>query len=149
VGFNMLASWGTKAPESLDNVERRIERHLATLLAQHGKPRTPSVRVIQAPVFHGYSISVWAEFEENPGPRALEQGLASALVDVRGPDLDPPNIVGYAGQSGIAVGAIARDPNDARACWFWVVGDNLRIMAENAVAVARTLAGQTGTVRPQ
>lgn len=149
VGFNLLASYGTGAPEPLDGVERRIERHLATLLAQHGLARTPSVRVIQAPVFHGYSVSVWAEFEENPGPRAIEQGLASALVDVRGPDLDPPNIVGVAGQSGVAVGAIARDPNEARACWFWLVGDNLRIMAENAVAVARSLAGHTGTARPQ
>ena len=149
LAFNLLASYGSEAPEPLESVEGRIERHLAALLSVHGQVRAPSVRVIQAPVFHGYSISLWAQFEENPGREALEQGLALAPIDVRGPDLDPPNIVGMAGQSGIAVGAIARDRNDARACWFWVVGDNLRIMAENAVAVARQLAGQAGTARTQ
>jgi len=45
--------------------------------------------------------------------------------------------VSHAGQSGIAVGAIAEDRNNPDACWFWVVADNLRLAAENAVAVAR------------
>ncbi len=54
-----------------------------------------------------------------------------------------------AGQSGIAVGAIASDPNDARASWFWLVADNLRILAENGAAVARSMIGQTGVARPQ
>ena len=39
----------------------------------------------------------------------------------------------------IAVGAIAPDRNNAEACWFWFVADNLRLAAENAVAVARQL----------
>jgi hypothetical protein len=33
--------------------------------------------------------------------------------------------------------------------WFWVVADNIRIMAENAVAAARPLAGHHGTAKPQ
>lgn len=149
VGFNLLARYGAEAPESLESIETRIERHLATLLSLHGHIPLPSIRLIQAPVFHGHSFSVWAEFDQNPGTEALEQALASVQVDVRGADLDPPNVVGVAGQSGIAVGAIATDRNDARASWFWIAADNLRIMAENAVAVARPLAGQTGTARPQ
>jgi aspartate-semialdehyde dehydrogenase len=149
VGFNMLAGYGSEAPESLESIERRIERHLATLLSLHGPVPMPSVRLIQAPVFHGYSASLWVEFEQNPGREALERELASGQIDVRGPGLEPPNIVGMAGQSGIAVGAISPDRNEPRACWFWVVSDNLRIMAENAVAVARSLLGQAGTARPQ
>jgi aspartate-semialdehyde dehydrogenase len=47
--------------------------------------------------------------------------------------------VGHAGQSGIAVGGIAADRNDPEACWFWLVADNLRLMAENAVAAAKEL----------
>jgi aspartate-semialdehyde dehydrogenase len=42
-----------------------------------------------------------------------------------------------AGQSGISAGAIAVDANNPRACWFWVVADNLKLAAENAIAVAR------------
>lgn len=149
IGFNMLARYGAEAPESLETVEVRIERHLATLLSLHERVEMPSLRVIQAPVFHGYSVSIWAEFEENPGVAELESRLASVNVDVRNEDLDPPNIVGIAGQSGIAVGAIAADRNNPRACWFWVVGDNIRIMADNAVAVARSLIGHGAAGRPQ
>ncbi len=143
--FNLLARYGADAPLSLEAVETRIERHLATLLALNGSIPMPSIRLIQAPVFHGYSVSVWVEFEANPGAKALEAALASAHVDVRGLDVEAPNIVGMAGQSGIAVGAIAADRNDARAVWFWVAADNIRIAAENAVAVALPLASVAGT----
>jgi len=95
----------------------------------------PSLRMIQAPVFHGHSVSVWVEFERNPGAAALAQRLTDAGFDVR-PD-DPPANAGIAGQSGLSVGAIEVDRNHPRACWFWLVADNLRLAAENAVAVAK------------
>ncbi len=149
VGFNLLASYGEEAPESLPQIEERLERHLATLLSLHGQIAMPSLRLVQAPVFHGHSFSIWVEFEKNPGVAALEGALHSARIDVRGADLGPPNNVGMAGQSGVGVGAIATDRNDPRAAWFWAAADNIRIMAENAVAVARSLVSQPGTARPQ
>jgi aspartate-semialdehyde dehydrogenase len=149
VAFNLLASYGSQALESIENVERRIERHLGALLSLHGGIPMPSLRLVQAPVFHGYSISLWVEFEENPGRDVLEQALQAAPVDVHGADLEPPNIVGMAGQSGVAVGAISSDRSQPRASWFWVVVDNFRITAENGAAVARTMIGRTGASRPQ
>jgi len=53
--------------------------------------------------------------------------------------LEPPSNAGSAGQGGIAVGSIAPDPNHPSAFWFWVVADNFRLMAENGVAVVRSL----------
>ena len=138
----MLAKYGQEAPVALDESELRIERHLATLLGLPGDGEgapMPSLRLIQAPVFHGYSFSAWVEFEENPGVEALENGLAIPPVDVRPGELDPPNNVGQAGQSGISIGAIAPDRNQPEACWFWLTADNLRLAAENAVMVARQL----------
>ena len=41
-------------------------------------------------------------------------------------ELEPPNNVGIAGQSGIAVGAIAPDRNSGNAFWIWAAVDNLR-----------------------
>ncbi|HTX34817.1 MAG TPA: Asd/ArgC dimerization domain-containing protein [Bryobacteraceae bacterium] len=140
--FNLLARYGEEAPTPLEETELRIERHLATLLALPGDGEgalMPSLRVLQAPVFHGYSFSAWVEFEGNPGLEAIESGLVAAHIEVRGGEFEPPNNVGHAGQSGIAVGAIAEDRNDPDACWFWVVCDNLRLAAENAVRVAREL----------
>jgi aspartate-semialdehyde dehydrogenase len=147
--FNLLARYGEEAPVPLESVELRIERHLATLLALHGDLVMPSLRLIQAPVFHGHSISLWAEFDEAPRVAALEKGLAGAQIDVRTADVTAPSIVGVAGQSGITVGVITADRNLPRAAWFWMVADNIRIMAENAVAVARPLAGQKGAARLQ
>ncbi len=63
----------------------------------------------------------------------------SDKIEVRGEEFEPPNNVGQAGQGGIAVGAIVPDRNHADACWFWLVADNLRLAAENAVMVARQL----------
>jgi len=140
LSFNMLAQYGEDAPVTLDSAELRIERHLATLISRGAGPQAglapmPSLRLIQAPVFHGYSLSLWMEFEENPGVEALESELADDRIDVRRSDLEPPTAVGIAGQDGVAVGAIAMDRNDPQACWCWLAADNLRLAAENAVAV--------------
>ena len=135
LAFNMLARYGEEALEPLESIEQRVEKHLASLLdAWPGVPM-PSVRLIQAPVFHGHSISAWVEFEDNPGADALAKALAQAGLDVR--QDEPPSNVGMAGQSGLSIGAIIVDHNQPRACWFWLVSDNLRLAAENAVAVAQ------------
>jgi len=135
LSFNLLARYGEEAMEPLEGVEQRIERHLASLLAAYPAIPMPSLRLIQAPVFHGHSFSVWVEFEENPGAKSLARALADEGLDVR--DDDPPNNVSIAGQSGLSVGAIASDPNQTRAAWIWMVADNLRLASENALAVAR------------
>jgi aspartate-semialdehyde dehydrogenase len=143
LAFNLLAQYGEEAPEALGLIEQRLERHLASLLAaypsaalgDHRAIPMPSLRLIQGPVFHGHSFSLWIEFEENPGVKALAGALAGAGIDVRGDE--PPSNAGIAGQSGLSVGAIALDRNHPRACWMWMVADNLRLAAENAIAVAK------------
>jgi aspartate-semialdehyde dehydrogenase len=135
VAFNMLARYGEEALEPLESIEQRIEKHLASLLTAWPSVPMPSLRVIQAPVFHGHSISAWVEFEDNPGSAALTKALADSGLDVRVDE--PPSNVGMAGQSGLSVGAIAVDHNQPRASWFWLASDNLRLSAENAVAVAK------------
>ena len=139
LAFNMLSCYGEEAPVALEDAELRIERHLATLLAALGGAPIPSLRLIQAPVFHGYSISIWVEFEASTGVSAIEAALAGDPVDLRGDDTEPPDVVGMAGQGGLAIGNIRVDRNNAQAVWLWVVADNLRLRAENAIAVAREL----------
>lgn len=131
VSFNMLSQYGSDAPLALEEIELKIDRHLASLLAPSGAPM-PSLRMIQAPVFHGYSISAWVEFEEDPGMDRIFQALGSGYIDVRTKDHEPPTNVGVAGQGGITVGSIAQDRNQPRAWWFWLAADNLQIVAENA-----------------
>lgn len=130
--FNMLAALGEEAPTTLLQTEERIERHLATLLNSEDPVPMPSLRLVQAPVFHGYSISAWVSFEDAPSPREIEEALSEAGIDVRGAGLEPPNNAGIVGQNGIAVGAISSDRNNGSAVWLWMVADNLRLTAENA-----------------
>ena len=56
----------------------------------------PSLRVIAAPVFHGYSISMWVEFETGVNAQEIGEALASAQIEVRGRNDEPPNNVGAA-----------------------------------------------------
>ncbi|HTB14274.1 MAG TPA: Asd/ArgC dimerization domain-containing protein [Bryobacteraceae bacterium] len=135
LAFAMLARYGEEADEPLEGIELRVEKHLASLLAEWDGIPMPSIRVIQAPVFHGHSFSAWVEFEENPGVEALERALNGGGIDVRTDD--PPTNIGVAGQNGLSIGGISIDPNQSRACWFWMASDNFRLSAENAVAVMK------------
>jgi len=142
LSFNMLARYGDAAPVPLEDTETRIERHLATLLHLPGEglgAPLPSLRVVQAPVFHGYTFGIWAEFENAPDREAVESGLATANIDVRSGEFEPPTNLGQAGQGGVAVGAIAGDRNCPNALWLWMAADNYRLAAESGVAVARSL----------
>jgi hypothetical protein len=78
LGFNLLARYGEEALEPLEGVEERILRHVASLLALYPSIPMPSLRLIQAPVFHGHSFSIWVEFDEIPNLEMLTERLAAA-----------------------------------------------------------------------
>src|SRR5580700_819259 len=59
VAFNMIARYGQKSQPALDSVEARISRHYRKI-AGDAAPR-PSLTLLQAPIFHGYSLSVFLE----------------------------------------------------------------------------------------
>ncbi len=58
-------------------------------------------------------------------------------IEVRGSDLEAPNNVAVAGQSGVSVGAFSIDRNDPQAVWLWMAADNLHLAAESAADVLR------------
>jgi len=144
LSFNMLPRYGAEAPARLEAVETRIRRHLSVLLERSGTVPAPSMRLAQAPVFHGYSISAWVEFEEAVKPQDLMKALASERIEVRSLEEPPPTNVGVVGQSGATVGVIEPDPANARAAWFWMASDNHRVLAENAVCLAHLLVPGEG-----
>jgi aspartate-semialdehyde dehydrogenase len=139
LGFNLLSQYGAEAPHQLATFEQRIERHIATLLSRADGVAPipmPSLRLIQAPVFHGYSISLWIEFVSEVRVGELEEALESAPIEVRRQNEEAPHTAEAVNQSGLLVGDIRVDRNNPRAAWFWIVGDNLRLMAD---AVAETI----------
>lgn len=125
LSFNLLAG-------ALHESEQRVERHVATLLSAGSPVVLPSIRMTLAGVMHGYSASIWVEFQGKVD--ALGRALQDEGFDVW-PDA-PPSVVGVAGQNGIALGAVEPDRNNRRAFWIWAVADNYRLSAENAIALA-------------
>lgn len=144
VSFNLLPQYGEEAPVQLSTVEQRIERQMSALLESYvnGAP-IPSLRLVQAPVFHGYSLSFWIEFHsqgaQSINTKGLGEALASAQIEVRSAGEEAPTNVGVASQSGLIAGDIRADRNNGRAVWLWVVLDNLRVTADAAADVIRNL----------
>ncbi len=145
LSFNLLAQYGEEAPRKLAAVEQRIERELQAIIGNKkfgAKAPMPSLRLVQAPVFHGYSLSIWVEFSAEVNAEALGEALASAQIEVRGQAEEAPNSVGVAGQSGLIAGDIRLDRNNAHAAWVWAVGDNLRLTADAAADILTGLKGE-------
>lgn len=140
--FNLLPRLGESAPSPLSSSEHLIAAHLRMLARPHGLP-IPSIRLIQAPVFHGYCQSLWFEFEARPTVAAIEARLKEEGLDIRAADLDPASNVAIAGQSGMIVSDIADDPANPHATWLFIASDNLRTIADNAILVSAMFL-QTG-----
>lgn len=138
VSFNLLPRYGSGAPRALGEAAARIERHLATLLGARHVP-LPSVRLIQAPVFHGYCMNVWVEFAKRPSVGALEHLLEEAGIEIRRAGAEPASNVAVAGQVGLTVSDISEDLSAPQAAWFWLAFDNLRAHAEAALLTAGLL----------
>lgn len=123
LALNLLAG-------TLGEAELRIERHVASLLARTPEVPMPSLRLIQAPVMHGYSFSVWVQL-------GMREGVAETLKEggfEPWPD-EAPNVMAVAGQTGMSVGALQADRNDRRGFWIWIVADQFRVASSQCVSL--------------
>jgi aspartate-semialdehyde dehydrogenase len=147
VSFAMVPAYGENAAYRLDAIEQRIERHIASLIgaAANGGAAIPmpSLRLIQAPVFHGHTISAWIEFREHADAARVASILSSEDIDVRTAEHEMPSNAGIAGQSGFSAGDIRVDRNNARAIWLWAVADNLRIVADRVQEILKAMEHTT------
>ena len=144
VSFNVLPALGEDAKVDLGAVTARIEKHFKLLTAP--KPaNTPGdaaaapellLQHLQAPVFHGYTASILAEFAEDVPLAESEKSLAGEGVSLTTEDSDPPSNLAAAGQEDVLVKLRQAGP---RHLWLWVAIDNLKYGALNAIACANEL----------
>jgi aspartate-semialdehyde dehydrogenase len=134
LAFNLLAEI-----EYSQQTERLIARQLKDLLG----PALPSVGIaaIQAPVFHSHACSVFLKFAN---PVTTDQ-IAACISDVRtglvmhrdeGLSPSPVTVVGSDAAHVVRIITEASRPGD---CFLWLVSDNLRIAASNALQIAESL----------
>jgi aspartate-semialdehyde dehydrogenase len=147
LAFNLLPQLGEDSALPLPHLEERIQRELQLLGAQSKKAaavHNHSLRLIQAPVFHGYAISLYVEFASKISGKDLEEALASAQVEVRSLGEDVPTNPDAAGTTGVIAGDIRPALGNPKAAWFWLVCDNYRIISDAVADVVNTLASVEG-----
>jgi aspartate-semialdehyde dehydrogenase len=138
VSFNLLPELGEAAKVQLGITEQRIRRHYTGL----GEERLPglALQMVQAPVFHGYVLSMLVEFAHSATVDEVESILAGDHIDVVSRESDPPSNLSAAGQEDIMVRVRRADEGErVTRFWLWLAADNLKLAALNAIACATEL----------
>jgi aspartate-semialdehyde dehydrogenase len=141
VAFNMLDRYGRSSTRSLEATERRIAAHLRKLLGTHAP--MPAMMLVQAPVFHAHTFSIYLELDHPMAVGDFARSLAGEHVQIARTPEDSPSNVSVAGKDEIMV-AVRRDVVHENGFWLWAAADNLRLAALTAADCATALAA----VRP-
>jgi aspartate-semialdehyde dehydrogenase len=136
VAFNMIARYGPKTQPALDSVEARILRHFRKIVG--GQAVEPSLFLLQAPIFHGYALALFLEFDQAADVVETARVLTGDHTIVSAGEDDWPTNVGSAGQNDIHV-TFKSDPVHPNGMWLWAAADNLRISALTAVECAESM----------
>ena len=137
VAFNMVARYGDHSVPALATVQSRVLKHYQRIVGQHAS--TPSLLLVQAPIFHGHAFAIHVELAEVADLESISRALAGEHVNLTHGAEDAPTNVNAAGQNDIQV-SIAADASQPNGFWLWAASDNLRIAAANAVECAEAMA---------
>jgi aspartate-semialdehyde dehydrogenase len=141
VAFNMLDRYGSAATRPLDATEHRIANHLRKLLGGH--TAMPAITLLQAPVFHAHTFSIYVELAQTVSAGDFARALAGEHIQIARAPEDSPSNVNIAGKDHIML-AVRRDTVHENGFWLWAAVDNLRLSALTAADCATALSA----VRP-
>ncbi|HEY4357965.1 MAG TPA: Asd/ArgC dimerization domain-containing protein [Acidobacteriaceae bacterium] len=140
VAFNLSATLGGAARADLATVSQGIRRHLEAIAGAETAGLC-AVQLIQAPVFNGYTASVFVELGEEAAIPAISALLDGGVIGI--PDSDdvaPSNQA--ATEQGKLLLQLRAEPaitTQGSGFWLWMAADNLRLAARNGVASATEL----------
>ena len=140
IAFNVLSHTEPLDANGFSSRERQVIGEVKRVLGQPDLPL--SLSIIQAPVFHTYSIMAYVE----PAAKANIQDLEriyreSPLFKIAAPSQScSVTCLSVAGKEQIFIGQIKKEESFPNAFWIWTVTDNLtRGSALNALEIARIL----------
>jgi aspartate-semialdehyde dehydrogenase len=136
VAFSLLDQYGAASKESLSKVRQRIRREISPLVGKRGVE--PSIQVLHAPVFYGYTFAALAETASNTTREQLAHVCKEAGFRFHGKEDGPLGNLA-AGDASIHLALPEDSPPQARAWWSWGAVDNIKLPATNAVKLAETL----------
>jgi aspartate-semialdehyde dehydrogenase len=125
VAFNIVPRYGGEAKQTVEASELRVLRHMRMIAPE---APLPALQVLQAPTFHGHTMSILLEFEKRVSIVDVNAALAGDHVTILGGGDEPPSNVNIAGEETIHVWA-REDTTREGAIWLWAAADNLRLSA--------------------
>lgn len=138
VAYSLVNRFGSASKENLAGVRERIRREAGAAAGKNGVE--PSVQVVHAPVFYGYTFSAIAECKSPHKQEGIVEILKKAGLSVEEDASMPLGNLSVAGESTIHLAMPEPDPAQPGTWWFWGAADNIRLPAWNAVKLAEKLA---------
>lgn len=154
--FTLAVSFDGAGQVALASASDKIRRHYAKI--SFVPSSSLALQVIQVPVFHGYALSVSIEFSHPVAAGALAKALAGPHVrivadaaafpgNVQAVEEQEPQIlvqpVFPPSESEVSAGVVIKSPvaqeagaKQTNRFWLWIVADNLKFAAQNAIACA-------------
>lgn len=140
VAFNLRIGVGEAAKLDTGAIAATIRRHLK-VVAGESIASSVTLQLVQAPVFHGYTMSVYAQLPTDADATAVRRALHGGVLHVTNAHEEAPSNQSVVQEPGIAL-ALAEESAAAgtRGFWLWIAADNLKLAARHAVACAEELA---------
>lgn len=140
IAFNLLSHIEAANENGFSSSERQISREIARVFQDRSFPL--SVSIIQAPVFHTYSIMTYLELEKPADISALEDRFKESSYFKLSSSRKSCSVssISVAGKEDIFIGKIKKEESFLNSFWIWAVADNLtRGSALNALEIAKEI----------
>lgn len=138
--FNFLCEMEAAEKGGTHSLEKRIIIEVRRVLGGQAFPL--ALTIVQAPVFHNYSIMTFLELNKEAGIPDLEKLFdVSPYFKVVCPSPSRPvSSLAVAGKDQIHIGPIRKEESFPNSFWVWAVSDNLtRGSALNALGIAERI----------
>jgi len=141
--FNLAVSFPAEGRINLAVAGDLIRQHYQKISGSRAVPL--ALQLVQVPVFHGYGVSVAIGLVSSVFSNSLQESLAGPHLHVVSHASEFPGNVQAVEEdkAQVLVQPILRNPQteDGRTdrFWLWIVADNLKLAAKNAVACAMEL----------
>lgn len=140
VAFNLRIGAGEAAKLDVAEIASTIRRHLRAV-AGESIEAVVSLQLVLAPVFHGYTMSVYAQLPANADISAVRRALHGGVVHVTNAHEEAPSNQSVVQEPGVAVTLTEESSaqENTHGIWLWIAADNLKLTARHAVACAEEL----------
>ena len=141
VAFNLGVALGPEAKVDLEAVSARVLRDFASIAGKEAS-NALAMQLLQAPVFNGYTASMFVELGGDAVQGDVESALLGGIVSVPAAGEPGPSNLSATEQGQVLV-SVRAETGAARmqGFWLWMAADNLKLEAQNSVACAAELAG--------